>query len=89
MRSTRATAAVERLNTRSGVRQYTMLKTADDRFLLARREAGQPSEKLCEALELDAFVVFVNGCGPQAVRRVTKNDVAFEKQLSPKSTSKP
>jgi hypothetical protein len=32
-------------------------------------------------MELDDFVKFVNGLGPQEVKRMTKNDVAFEKQL--------
>ena len=37
-----------------------------------------------EPLELDAFVAFVNALGPQKARRVSKLDVAFEKQLSKK-----
>ena len=32
-------------------------------------------------LALDEFVTHVNGLGPQVVRRLTKNDAAFEKQL--------
>jgi hypothetical protein len=36
---------------------------------------------LCAPLELDEFVAFVNGLGPQEVRRMTRNDIAFEKQL--------
>ena len=36
-------------------------------------------------MPLDEFDIFVNSLGPQQVRRVTKNDAAFEKQLVRKS----
>lgn len=81
MRSTRAASAVERLNARTGAMQYTMSRTSDGYFYLLLKIAGQPSKKISEALELDAFVHFVNAQGPQQVRRVSKLDVAFEKQL--------
>ena len=38
-------------------------------------------QRACEALPLDDFVRFVNAQGPQIVRRLTKSDIAFEKQL--------
>jgi hypothetical protein len=81
MRSTRAASAIERLNARTGTNQYTMSRTSDGHFYLLLKVAGQPSQKISEALELDAFVSFVNAQGPQQVRRVSKLDVAFEKQL--------
>jgi hypothetical protein len=32
-------------------------------------------------MELDDFVKFVDGLGPQPEKRITKHDAAFEKQL--------
>lgn len=40
---------------------------------------------LGEALPLDDFVRFVDSLGPQKVRRITRNDAAFAKQLVRKS----
>jgi hypothetical protein len=51
------------------------------RPVLPEREAGRAP------LELDEFVAFVNGLGPQTPRRVSKLDVAFEKQLVKKKPS--
>lgn len=39
------------------------------------------SKPISEALPLDEFVRFVDSLGPQKMRRVTKNDAAFAKQL--------
>jgi hypothetical protein len=80
-RSTRGSNAVDRLKLRSGNAGYTMAKTGDDLFFLSEKPGAPP---LCEPLELDAFVAFVNGLGPQTPRRVSKLDVAFEKQLTKK-----
>ncbi|MFL6671786.1 MAG: hypothetical protein ACJ8LG_00675 [Massilia sp.] len=77
-RSTRASAAVERLKKRSGNAGYSMARTGDGLFFLSERPGAPP---LCAPLELDDFVSFVNGLGPQVERRVSKHDVAFEKQL--------
>jgi hypothetical protein len=44
-------------------------------------------ERLSPSLEQDEFVAFVNAFGPQEVKRVSKLDVAFEKQL--KGSGKP
>jgi hypothetical protein len=86
MRSTRASTAVERLKTRTGQQGYSMGITGSGLFFLSERPGEQP---LCDPLELDAFVAFVNGLGPQQVRRVSKLDVAFEQQLArKKSTAK-
>ena len=81
MRSTRATAAVARLNRRSEGRQYQMVLTGTDLFKLCERiEGSVPSA----AMSLDDFVRFVDALGPQVVRRITKNDAAFAKQLTKK-----
>ncbi len=81
MRSTRATAAVERLKARSGNPDYAMLRTAAELFCLTLGPAADPASRLCEFIPLDDFVAFVNGFGPQVPRRMTKADAAFEKQL--------
>jgi len=80
MRSTRATAAVARLNERSEGRHYLMVITGSGQFLLRERVDGIDLA-VSEALSLDDFVRFVNAQGPQKVPRVTKNDAAFAKQL--------
>ncbi len=83
MRSTRATAAVARLNQRSEGHHYLLVVTGSGQFLLRERVAGV-DQVLTEALSLDNFVLQVNAMGPQEVRRVTKNDAAFAKQLTRK-----
>ena len=82
-RSTRASAAVDRLKRRTGTTTYSMARTGDGLFFLSEAP-GEPA--LCEPLELDDFVAFVNKLGPQVARRVSKFDVAFEKQLVKKKT---
>jgi hypothetical protein len=77
-RSTRASAAVDRLKRRTGTTTYSMARTGDGLFFLSERPGAPP---LCAPLELDDFVAFVNGLGPQEVKRVSKHDVEFEKQL--------
>lgn len=77
-RSTRASSAVERLKRRTGQAGYSMARTADGLFYLSETPGAPP---LCAPLELDDFVQFVNKLGPQEVKRVSKYDVAFEKQL--------
>ena len=80
MRSTRAAAAVDRLNQRSDGRRYLMVMTGDGKFVLRERlESGD--KDVAEALPLDDFVRLVKSTGPQVVARVTKNDAAFAKQL--------
>lgn len=78
VRSTRASAAVERLKRRTGVTSYSMARTGDGLFFLSEKPGAPP---LCAPLELDEFVAFVNGLGPQEVKRISKHDVEFEKQL--------
>jgi hypothetical protein len=83
-RSTRASAAVERLKRRTGHAGYSMARTGDGLFFLSERPGEPP---LCAPLELDDFVTFVDGLGPQPERRMTKSDIAFEKQLVKKKQS--
>jgi len=80
VRSTRATAAVARLNQRSEGRAYVMVMTGDSLFVL-RERLDSGDKDVAEALPLDDFVRLVNATGPQVVPRMTKNDVAFAKQL--------
>jgi hypothetical protein len=82
-RSTRASAAVDRLKVRTGKPGYSMARTGEGLFSLSEAPGEAP---LCAPLELDDFVAFVNQLGPQAVRRMTKSDIAFEKQLVKKKS---
>lgn len=77
-RSTRASNAVDRLKVRSGNPGYSMARTGEGLFFLTAAPGEPP---LCEPLELDDFVAFVNKTGPQTPRKISKLDVAFEKQL--------
>lgn len=81
MRSTRAAYAIERLNARSPELRYSMLRTAEELFILAQNAGDAMPIRVSEPLELDAFVKFVNAYGPQIPKRISKLDVAFEKQL--------
>ena len=89
MRSTRATSAVERLNGRieAGTPRYSMMRTSSELFYLVQNGGGGVPVKLCEPMALDEFAAFVNAYGPQTPRRVSKLDVAFEKQLGPRNTA--
>ncbi|MEO8598742.1 MAG: hypothetical protein ABI656_02815 [bacterium] len=84
MRSTRASAAIERLKARDGNKPYSMVRTGDGLFYLVLNTGLGMQEKLGQELPLDDFVKYVNSVGPQVARRVSKLDVAFEKQLSKK-----
>ncbi len=81
MRSTRATAAVERLKVRTNNPDYSLVLGADGQFQLVLASDTGDTEKIGTPVPLDDFVIFVNGYGPQIPRRMTKSDVAFEKQL--------
>lgn len=85
MRSTRATAAVERLNARSTDLRYSMVRTANELFYLTQNAGFAAPIRVSEDMELDVFVKFVNAYGPQKPKRVSKLDVAFEKQLQKKN----
>lgn len=84
MRSTRASAAISRLNARDSEHDYTMALTPDGQFRLMRTTGDGAPEAIGEPLPLDEFVAFVNKTGPQVVQRVSKLDIAFEQQLRPK-----
>ena len=88
MRSTRASAAVDRLKRRSGNADFSMVRSADGLFYLAALSDSGEMERLSPSLDQDDFVAFVNGFGPQEVKRVSKLDVAFEKQLKRKDDGK-
>jgi hypothetical protein len=81
MRSTRAAAAVHRLNARIEGKHYVMVATGNETFFLAEQMEDGSEVPECEPMALDDFVAHVDSLGPQKVRRLTKNDVAFEKQL--------
>lgn len=84
MRSTKASAAVTRLNARDPEYRYSMGMTANGFFYLLRASVGKPAEKISRDLTLDEFVQFANKTGPQKIARISKLDVAFEKQLNKK-----
>ena len=63
-----------------------MSLTGNGMFILSV-DQGDGKQRIGEALPLDEFVHFVNAQGPQAVRRMTKSDIAFEKQLVRKPAS--
>jgi len=86
-RSTKASNAIQRLKQRSPGSVYTMVSMADGRFFLNRNQPGEPAETLCEPLEIDAFVSFVNGLEKQAPKKVSKLDLAFEQQLQKSAKS--
>jgi len=66
-----------------------MIRSASGLFTLAVMSADGDMEQLSPPLEQDEFVAFVNAYGPQEVKRVSKLDVAFEKQLKNRGGDKP
>jgi hypothetical protein len=84
-RSTRASAAIDRLKKRSGNELYSMSMNSSAMFSLVLATGGGESERLCEPMMMEDFVVFVNGYGPQTPKRVSKLDIEFSKQLTKKS----
>jgi hypothetical protein len=83
MRSTRATAAVARLNARSEGHHYTMALTGGGLFILRERLADE-DRPLSAALALDEFVQLVDSMGPKKEVRITRSEAAFMKQLARK-----
>ena len=84
-RSTRASAAIDRLKKRSGNDLYSMSMNSSAMFSLVLATGGGDSERLCEPMMMDDFVAFVNAYGPQTPKRVSKLDIEFSKQLTKKS----
>ncbi|SNS12420.1 hypothetical protein SAMN06265795_101135 [Noviherbaspirillum humi] len=81
MRTTKASAAVTRLNSRDPEHHYSLGMTASGFFYLLRASDDQPAEKISGDLTMEEFVELCNRTGPQKQVRVSKLDVAFEKQL--------
>lgn len=84
MRSTKASAAVERLRTRSGNPDYSMSVRADGLFVLRLASAEGAPTAVGAPLPMDEFVCFVNGIKAEAPKRESKLDVAFRAQLKGK-----
>lgn len=82
MRSTKASAAVTRLNARDTQYRYSLGMTASGFFYLLRAVAGAAPEKISGDLTLEEFVEFANKTGPQKKVKVSKLDAAFEQQLA-------
>ncbi len=95
MRTTKASAAIDRLKKRSGNDNYSMAMSSNGLFSLILSEpenvssnavnSANPSHqrnRLCEPMPMDDFVTFVNAHGPQTPKRVSKLDVAFNEQLA-------
>ena len=81
MRTTRASAAIERLKLRSQTINYSMVIAGNGLISLVMHVNGEPTQRLSEPMQLEDFVTFVNAYGPQTPKRVSKLDVAFSKQL--------
>lgn len=84
MRTTKASAAIERLKRRSGIELYSMTFNSQGLFSLVLAKGNGDSERLCELMPLEEFVAFVNAYGPQTPKRESKLDIAFSKQLTRK-----
>lgn len=84
MRTTRASAAIDRLKLRSNNPGYSMSIAGNGLLSLMMHHEGPPSQRLSEPMQLDEFVTFVNAYGPQTPKRVSKLDIAFSKQLTKK-----
>lgn len=81
-RSTRASAAIDRLKRRSGNALYSMTLSGNGLFCLVLPNEMGVSKRLSEPMLLDDFVAFVNAFGPQISKRESKLDTAFRKQLT-------
>jgi hypothetical protein len=80
MRSTRAAAAVARLNSSSEGRRYMMAITGNGLFKLSERTDGS-DKQISEPLPLDDFVRLVDSMGPKKSPRISRSEAAFIKQL--------
>ncbi len=100
MRSTKASAAIDRLIRRSGDPSYSMTMTSNGLFSLvlpqipavtddgdSGHQMAKP-QRLCEPMPMDEFVAFVNAYGPQIPKRVSKLDIAFSAQLAKSKINK-
>lgn len=96
MRTTRASAAIDRLKKRSGDDHYSMAMSSGGLFSLVHTSVNDENaivsnkpNRLCEPMQMDDFVTFVNAYGPQTPKRVSKLDVAFNEQLARSRNNKP
>lgn len=85
MRSTKASAAIARLNARDPSYRYSMGMTASGFFFLLRAEEGKPAERISADLTQEEFIELVNKTGPQKKVKISKLDAKFETQLRKKS----
>ncbi|HWR78865.1 MAG TPA: hypothetical protein VN303_01555 [Pseudomonas sp.] len=88
MRSTKASAAVERLKRRTGNPLYSMSSRSDGLFTLYQASTTGQSEPVGTALPMDEFVRFVNELHPPTPKRVSKLDVAFMDKLKASGAAK-
>jgi hypothetical protein len=58
-----------------------MITTGSGLFILGDQAEDGSETAVSQPMALDEFVTHVDAQGPQKVRRLTKNDAAFEKQL--------
>ena len=94
MRSTKASAAIDRLKRRSGNAHYSMTLGGGGMFCLmlsndidvSKQGVSQQvmSRRLCEPMPIDEFNAFVNAYQAPTPKRVSKLEVAFQKQLTKK-----
>ena len=84
MRSTKASAAIERLKARSDNTLYSMSCRADGLFSLRLTSVDGSSEALGDPLPMDEFVRFVDSFGSQKPKRVSKLELAFREKLNKK-----
>jgi hypothetical protein len=89
VRSTKASAAVERLKRRSGNPDYVMVRTGSGHFYLALGGAAGRLEPVSAAMEQEDFVVLVNGIAATKPKPLGKLDAAFESQLVRRDERKP
>ncbi len=85
MRSTKASAAVTRLNARDTEHRYSMGITAAGYFYLLRSAAGDAqgkAERISGELTQEEFIELANRTGPQKKVKLSRLDVAFERQLN-------
>ena len=77
VRTTRASAAVDRLKVRTGESGYSLIHQGDGNLALSL-----DGKRLGEPLELDAFVSFVNGLHKGPPKRVSKLEREFDQKLA-------
>ena len=92
MRSTKASAAIARLNARDPEHRYSLGMTASGFFYLLRASGSSAPEKISGDLTLDEFVDFANRTGPQKKAKISKlmriDEFGIENRLPKRETSK-